>query len=110
MHDAVCMMHAACMNRHAWNGMHEPACMLQQQLLLLRACVRACVVARVIGTMYQLIHMCCQLVSANPETGKFSLPVPVKSIGVQLILVLPRTENHEKFDCRVLDPGSTMHA
>jgi hypothetical protein len=32
---------AACMNRHAWTGMHEPACMLLQQLLLLRACVRA---------------------------------------------------------------------
>jgi hypothetical protein len=29
------------MNRHAWTGMHEPACMLMQQLLLLRACVRA---------------------------------------------------------------------
>jgi hypothetical protein len=31
------------MNRHAWTGMHEPACMLlqQQQKLLLRACVRA---------------------------------------------------------------------
>jgi hypothetical protein len=27
------------MNRHAWAGMHEPACMLL--LLLLRACVRA---------------------------------------------------------------------
>jgi hypothetical protein len=26
----------------SWTGMHEPACMLQQQLLLLlRACVRA---------------------------------------------------------------------
>jgi hypothetical protein len=32
----------ACM--HGWTGMYEPACMLlpqQQQLLLLRACVRA---------------------------------------------------------------------
>jgi hypothetical protein len=30
------------MNRHAWTGgMHEPACMLMQLLLLLRACVRA---------------------------------------------------------------------
>jgi hypothetical protein len=29
------------MNRHAWTGMHEPACKLMQQLLLLRACVRA---------------------------------------------------------------------
>ena len=36
--------------------LHEPACMLMQQLLLLRACVRACVVAHVIGTMYQLIY------------------------------------------------------
>jgi hypothetical protein len=24
-----------------WTGMHEPACMLMQLLLLLRACVRA---------------------------------------------------------------------
>jgi hypothetical protein len=29
------------MNRHAWTGMDEPECMLMQQLLLLRACVRA---------------------------------------------------------------------
>jgi hypothetical protein len=35
------MLHAECMNRHAWTGMHASACMLQQQLLLLRACVRA---------------------------------------------------------------------
>jgi hypothetical protein len=35
------MLHAAYMNRHAWTGMHGPACMLMQQLLLLRACVRA---------------------------------------------------------------------
>jgi hypothetical protein len=33
------MLEPACMDRHA--GMHEPACMLLQQLLLLRACVRA---------------------------------------------------------------------
>jgi hypothetical protein len=45
MHELACMLHAccmhelACMDRHA--GMHEPACMLLQQLLLLRACVRA---------------------------------------------------------------------
>jgi hypothetical protein len=30
--------------------------------------------------------------TVNPGTGKFSLPVPVKSTGVQLILVLPQTE------------------
>jgi hypothetical protein len=50
------------MNRHAWTGMHEPACMLmQRQLLLLRACVRAFVmVARVIDTMYQLIYSSAQ--------------------------------------------------
>ena len=47
------MHEPACMNRHAWTGMHEPACMdrhagmhgpacmLLQQLLLLRACARA---------------------------------------------------------------------
>jgi hypothetical protein len=31
------------MNRHAWTGIHEPACMLLQQLLLLLlgACARA---------------------------------------------------------------------
>jgi hypothetical protein len=28
------------MIRHAWTGMHELACMLMQQLLLLSACVR----------------------------------------------------------------------
>jgi hypothetical protein len=36
--------------------------------------------------------LCCQLVSVNPKTGKFSLPVPVKSTGVQLILVLSQDE------------------
>jgi hypothetical protein len=30
--------------------------------------------------------------TVNPGTGKFSLQVPVKSTGVQLILVLPQTE------------------
>ena len=30
--------------------------------------------------------------TVNPGTGKFSLPVPVKSTGVQLILILPQTE------------------
>jgi hypothetical protein len=34
--------------------------MLLQKLLLLRACMRACVVARVIDTMYQLIHSSAQ--------------------------------------------------
>jgi hypothetical protein len=29
------------MDRHAWTGVHEPACMLMQRLLLLHACVRA---------------------------------------------------------------------
>ena len=39
------------------------------------------------------------------------LPVPVKSIGVQFILVLPRTEKIMKIRTyRVLDPGLTMHA
>jgi hypothetical protein len=36
--------------------------------------------------------LCCQLASANPGTGKFSLPVPVKSTGVQFVLVLPQDE------------------
>jgi hypothetical protein len=42
--------------------MHEPACMLLQQLLLLRACMRtrACVVARVIDTVYHLIYSSAQ--------------------------------------------------
>jgi hypothetical protein len=59
---AACMLHAACMDRHAWTGMHEPACMLLQQLLLLRATVRACVVARLIDTMYhyRLIYSSAQ--------------------------------------------------
>jgi hypothetical protein len=38
------MHEPACMNRHAWTGMwgmHEPACMLLQQQEMLRACVRA---------------------------------------------------------------------
>ena len=30
--------------------------------------------------------------TVNPGTGKFSLPVPVKSTGVQLILVMPQDE------------------
>ena len=34
--------------------------------------------------------------TVNPGTGKFSLPVPVKSTGVQLILVLPQTEKSWK--------------
>ena len=35
--------------------------------------------------------LCCKLLAyANPGTGTFSLPVPAKSTGVQLILVLPR--------------------
>jgi hypothetical protein len=29
---------------------------------------------------------------ANPETVNSAVPVPVKSIGVQLILVMPQTE------------------
>ena len=36
--------------------------------------------------------LCCQLAYANPGTGKFSLPVPVKSTGVQFVLVLPQDE------------------
>jgi hypothetical protein len=31
-------------------------------------------------------------INVNPETGKFRVLVLVKSTGVQLILVLPRTE------------------
>ena len=55
---------AACMP--TWTGMHEPACMLLlQQLLLVKevaaaACMRACVAARVIDTMYQLIYSSAQ--------------------------------------------------
>ena len=33
----------------------------------------------------------------NPETAKFCSAGTCKSIGVQFILVLPRTENHEKY-------------
>ena len=40
-----------------------------------------------------------------------AVPVPVKSIDVQFILVLPRTEKIVKTRTyRVLDPGFTMHA
>ena len=55
--------------------------------------------------------LCCQLASANPGTGKFSVPVPVKSTGVQFVLVLPQDEKSWKMPIyRVLDPGFTMHA
>jgi hypothetical protein len=41
--------------------MHEPVCMLIQQLLAAAAaCMRARVVARVIDTMYQLIYSSAQ--------------------------------------------------
>ena len=43
-----------------------------------------------------VLVLCCQLAYANPGTVKFSLPVPVKSTGVQLILVLPQTEKSWK--------------
>jgi hypothetical protein len=36
--------------------------------------------------------LCCQLASANPGTVNSAVPVPVKSTGVQLILVLPQDE------------------
>jgi hypothetical protein len=69
---------AAGMNRYAWTGMHEPACMnryaccMHEPACMNRhacranaaaaaaACMRACVVARVIGTMYQLIYSLAQ--------------------------------------------------
>jgi hypothetical protein len=41
-------------------SMHEPVCMLLQQLLLLRACGRAGVAACVIDIMYQLIYSSAQ--------------------------------------------------
>jgi hypothetical protein len=37
------------MNRHAWTGMHEPACMHADAAAAAAACVRAYVVARVIS-------------------------------------------------------------
>ena len=36
--------------------------------------------------------LCCQLAYANPGTVNSAVPVPVKSTGVQLILVLPQDE------------------
>ena len=39
-----------------------------------------------------VVELCCQLASANPGTGKFSVPIPVKSTGVQFVLVLPQDE------------------
>ena len=38
------------------------------------------------------LHAVLEKRTVNPGTGKFSLPVLVKSTGVQLILVLPQTE------------------
>jgi hypothetical protein len=47
------------MDRHA--GMHEPACMrVRAVAAAAAACMRACVVARVIDTMYQLIYSSAQ--------------------------------------------------
>jgi hypothetical protein len=36
--------------------------------------------------------LCCKLAYANPGTVNSAVPVPVKSTGVQLILVLPQDE------------------
>ena len=57
------------MNRHAWTGMHEPACMLLQQLLLLRACV----VVHVIDTVYQLIY-------SSAQTQEWRIEFPNRNI------------------------------
>ena len=60
--------------RHA--GMHEPACMLLQQLLkmlLLRACVRAWLPACVIDTMYQLIY-------SSEQTQAWRIEFPYRNI------------------------------
>ena len=45
---------AACMNWHAWTGMHAAAAAAAAM------CMRACVVARVIDTVYQLIYSSAQ--------------------------------------------------
>jgi hypothetical protein len=50
-------MHAAdpaCMNLYAWTGMHAAAAVAAA------ACMRACVVARVVDTMYQPIYSSAQ--------------------------------------------------
>jgi hypothetical protein len=51
---AACMLYAACMSRHAWTDMHEPVCTMLMQQLAAAACMRACVVARVIDTVYRI--------------------------------------------------------
>jgi hypothetical protein len=65
MHEPACIlhaycMHAACINRHAWTGMR--ACMNRHAAAAAAAaaCMRACVVARVIDTVYQLIYSSAQ--------------------------------------------------
>jgi hypothetical protein len=60
---AACMLHVACMNRRAWTGMHAAAATAAA------ACMRACVVTRVIDTMYQLIYS-----SAQTQTWRIGFP------------------------------------
>jgi hypothetical protein len=40
----------------------------------------------------KIAHLCCKMAYANPETVNSAVPVPVKSTGVQFVLVLPQDE------------------
>jgi hypothetical protein len=48
------------MNRHAWTGMNVERTGMHATAAAAAACMRACVVARVIDTMYQLIYSSAQ--------------------------------------------------
>ena len=68
--------------------------------------------------------LCCKLAYANPGTVNSAVPVPVKSTGVQLILVLPQTEKSWKIwlteysstrsgfhhACMICSAGLDLHA
>ena len=76
MHAACCMHEPACMDRHAWTGMHADAAAAAA------ACMRACVVARVIDTMYLLIYS-----SAQTQAWRIGSSFPSSSFWPRLIFV-----------------------
>jgi hypothetical protein len=51
-----------------------------------------CDLLRINRILRSTTYLCCQLAYANPGTVNSAVPVPVKSTGVQLILVLPQDE------------------
>jgi hypothetical protein len=50
-------------NWHAWTGLHADA------TAAAAACMRVCVVARVIGTMYQLIYSSAETRACAPSSS-----------------------------------------